>query len=193
MYDKAVKTPHLTFPQSCWMNRAKWKHTVILNWLLPPDKKEKPPWAQAVLKGFLKSVRLCMRIAKLLTSLVTPGLCDAQKGFASSSQELLFIPQRSPWDELPKWCFCTEWRKRREVGGVGGKKECERKCKEDMIRGKKKRDREEKETQGDVKSSPLESEFSGRFHETRKRNTIIIYPTAAGSAHKNLHTQDMMI
>lgn len=67
-----------------------------------------------------------MGVAKLLVSLVTLSLCVAQKSFTSTSQELLFIFQYSPWAELPKWCFSTEKEKRereRKEGGVGGRKE----------------------------------------------------------------------
>lgn len=60
-----------------------------------------------------------MGVAKLLVSLVTLSLCVAQKSFTSTSQELLFIFQYSPWAELPKWCFSTEKEEREKRGWCG--------------------------------------------------------------------------
>lgn len=60
-----------------------------------------------------------MGVAKLLVSLVTLSLCVAQKSFTSTSQELLFIFQYSPWAELPRWCFSTEKEEREKRGWCG--------------------------------------------------------------------------
>lgn len=111
---------------------------MILTWLLPSDKKEKPTWAQAE----RKSVLLCSPIAKLI-SVVALGLCATQKSFSSPSQELLFIPQCSPWAELPKWCYYRESRERGKWAAWVGRRNTREKA--SRIRGRKTRQREKRQ------------------------------------------------
>lgn len=185
------------------MNCAKWKLAVILTWLLPSEKKG---WAttsaQEVLKRLLKrykSVCLSVGVAKLLISLVTLGLCVAQKSSTSSSQKLLFILQHLPWAELPKWYFYRE-REKEGKGRVGGEKRSVREKARKIWQQGRRKETERGEREGRrcqvcvvplLFVSTLESEFR-RYHKTHQRNASFnnVNPFSHQMSHtwKHIHT-----
>lgn len=149
-----IKTPHLTFPSSCDL------------------KLTSAAWQE---RGATASTGSNENIAKTLPSLATPGLCDGQKGFASSSQIFSFCSVHLEMNS-PSGSSKYSGGKKSDVGGVGGKEACKRKCKDD----KRKRDGEDEEQQR-VESSTVESEFLGSIDDrtdvrglwTQQHNTCV--------------------
>lgn len=136
---------------------------------------------------------LCVGVAKLLISLVTLVFCAAQKSFTSSSQEFLFIPQYSPWAELPKWYFYRERREGRKravwVGRRivrGWRHERYDKMEGEQRQGGKKR-RKDVSSLCCCAALRVNSRkwILWRFHKTHKRNASfnIINQTSARSTH----------
>lgn len=151
-FPQFVKSRDLkTFLTNCPVNCAQCILAMISPWLLSSEKKRKPQTpAQEVLKRLLQRFffKKCLSagVAKLLISLVTFGLCVMlRESFTLWNQKLLFIPQYSPWAELPEWYFYKrEGRKR--VVWVWRKSEREREGMKEIRHGGK------KDMEGDVKS-----------------------------------------